>query len=206
MSISVWLGFLLAAILIAVTPGPGAVISMSSGLRYGYWAALRAILGLQTAILAHLLLVAIGLGAMLLASETAFDLMKFGGAAYLIWLGVQKWRSLPDVPEAGGVTVPLKSLYKQGLLVNLTNPKAIVFIGALVPHFIDANRPQVLQYLVIAVTLCLTDTLVMSIYALAATRIANLLRNPAAMQRQNRVFAGLFITAGALLGLSSRPL
>ena len=64
MTLSVWFGFLLAAILIAVTPGPGAVISMSSGMRYGYWAALRAILGLQTAIIAHLLIVAIGLGAL----------------------------------------------------------------------------------------------------------------------------------------------
>ncbi len=205
MSLSIWFGFLLAAILIAVTPGPGAVISMSSGMRYGYWAALRAILGLQTAILAHLLIVAIGLGALLATSETAFGIMKFGGAAYLIWLGVQKWRSQPEVLEAEGAAPPLNNLYMQGVLVNLTNPKAIVFIGALVPHFIDATQPQVLQYLVIAITLCLTDVLVMSVYALAAVRIAGMFRDGRAMQRQNRVFAGLFITAGAALALSSKP-
>lgn len=205
MTLSVWLGFLLAAILIAVTPGPGAVISMSSGMRYGYWAALRAILGLQTAILTHLLIVAIGLGALLATSEAAFNVMKFGGAAYLIWLGVQKWRSAPEVMETENVAAPLGNLFRQGVLVNLTNPKAIVFIGALVPHFIDASSPQVPQYLIIATTLCLTDMLVMSVYALAAVRIAGLFRDGRAMQRQNRIFAGLFVTAGAALALSSKP-
>lgn len=206
MSLSVWLGFLLAAILIAVTPGPGAVISMSSGLRYGYRAALRAILGLQTAILLHLLIVAVGFGALLATSELAFDLMKFGGAAYLVWLGIQRWRAPVEVIDAEAVQAPLKSLYLQGVLVNLTNPKAVVFIAALVPQFIDARQEQLAQYLLVAMTLCLTDILVMSIYALAATRIAPWLRDPQAMRRQNRIFAGLFVTAGAALTLSSRPL
>jgi homoserine/homoserine lactone efflux protein len=205
MTLSVWLGFLLASVLIAITPGPGAVISMSCGMRYGYWAALRAILGLQTAILAHLLIVAIGLGALLAASETAFDIMKFGGAAYLIWLGVQKWRAPSVAIETKTPLAPLKNLYIQGVLVNLTNPKAVVFIVALVPHFIDAGRPLMLQYLLIALTLCLTDMLVMSIYALAALRIAQWLRDPQAMQKQNRVFAGLFMLAGAVLAFSSKP-
>ena len=95
MTLTVWLGFLLAAILIAVTPGPGAVISMSTGMRHGYLAALTAILGLQAAILLHLMIVALGLGALLAASETAFALVKFVGAAYLVWLGIQKWRAAP---------------------------------------------------------------------------------------------------------------
>lgn len=95
MTLAVWLGFLLAAILIAVTPGPGAVISMSTGMRHGYLAALTAILGLQAAILLHLMIVALGLGALLAASETAFALVKFVGAAYLVWLGIQKWRAAP---------------------------------------------------------------------------------------------------------------
>ena len=205
MSLNVWLGFLLASVLIAITPGPGAVISMSSGMRYGYLAALRAILGLQTAILAHLFVVAIGLGALLAASETAFSIMKFGGAAYLVWLGIQKWRTPPAFLEAENSSAPLKNLYVQGVLVNLTNPKAVVFIVALVPHFIDIAQPQFPQYLIIALTLCVTDILVMSIYALAASRIARLLRDPRAMQKQNRVFGGLFVLAGAALVFSSRP-
>ena len=82
MSFALWLGFLLAAVLIAITPGPGAVLSMSIGMRYGYRSALLAILGLQAALLLQLVVVALGLGALLAASETAFGLLKLAGAAY----------------------------------------------------------------------------------------------------------------------------
>jgi homoserine/homoserine lactone efflux protein len=205
MTLAVWLGFLLAAILIAVTPGPGAVISMSTGMRHGYWAALTAILGLQAAILFHLLIVALGLGALLAASEAAFALVKFFGAAYLVWLGFQKW-SAPAIPvDANGPIVHRKGLFLQGVLVNLTNPKAIIFIGALVPQFVDPAQPQMSQYLMIAATLCLTDLTVMSGYALAAVHLGRWMHDPVAIRLQNRVFGGLFVSAGALLAMSSRP-
>lgn len=205
MTLTLWLGFLAASILIAVTPGPGAVISMSTGMRHGYWAALTAILGLQTAILAHLLIVALGLGALLAASETAFLLVKFLGAAYLVWLGIQKWRA-PAIPvDANAPLVRRGGLFLQGVLVNLTNPKAIIFIAALVPQFVDPIQAQIPQYLLIAITLCLTDLTVMSCYALAAVRLGRWLYDPAAICRQNRFFGGLFVSAGVLLAASSRP-
>jgi len=199
-----WLGFLLAAILIAVTPGPGAVLSMSVGVRHGYWSAFTAILGLQAAILVHLAIVAVGFGALLAASETAFSVVKFVGAAYLIWLGIQKWRAPPLPVDADQLPIRRTGLFLQGMLVNLTNPKAIIFIGALVPQFIDPGRPQLHQYLLIAATLCLTDIVVMSAYALAAGRLGRWLHDPKAIRLQNRTFGGLFISAGTLLAFSSR--
>ena len=206
MTLAVWLGFLAAPILIAVTPGPGAVISMSTGMRHGYWSALMAILGLQAAILVHLAIVALGLGAVLAASESAFFLIKILGAAYLVWLGIQKWRA-PAIPiDANVPTVRSKGLFLQGVLVNLTNPKAIVFIAALVPQFVDPAQPQLQQYLLIAATLCATDLAVMSGYALAAVHLGRWLHDPAAIRGQNRFFGGLFISAGALLAASSRPI
>ena len=205
MTLAIWLGFLLAAILIAVTPGPGAVISMSTGMRHGYWAALTAILGLQAAILVHLLIVALGLGALLAASETAFSLVKLLGAVYLVWLGIQKWRA-PAIPvDANMPAVGRRGLFLQGVLVNLTNPKAIIFIGALVPQFVDPAQPQIPQYLLIALTLCLTDLAVMPGSALAAVRLGRWLHDPTAIRLQNRAFGGLFVSAGVLLALSSRP-
>lgn len=204
MSLTLWLGFLLAAIMIAVTPGPGAVLSMSTSMRHGYWSALVAIIGLQVAILVHLVIVAVGFGALIAASETAFSIVKFIGAAYLIWLGVQKWGSPPVPVDAERVTVRRRGLFLQGLLVNLTNPKAIIFIGALVPQFIDLGRSQVEQYLLIAATLCLTDIVVMSAYALAAGRLGRWLSDPRAIRLQNKAFGGLFVSAGTLLAFSSR--
>ncbi|MBS1143927.1 MAG: homoserine/homoserine lactone efflux protein [Proteobacteria bacterium] len=205
MTLAVWLGFFLASVLIAITPGPGAVISMSTGMRHGYLAALTAILGLQVAILLHLFIVALGLGALLAASETAFSLVKFVGAAYLVWLGIQKWRAPPTPVDEAAVDVGRKGLFLQGLLVNLTNPKAIIFVGALVPQFVDSGQPLIPQYLLIAATLCATDLTVMSGYALAAVHLGRWLHDPRSIRLQNRLFGGLFASAGALLAASSRP-
>lgn len=205
MTLAVWLGFLLAALLIAVTPGPGAVLSVGTGMRHGYRAALTAILGLQAAIVVHLLIVAIGFGALLATSETAFFIAKLIGAAYLVWLGIQKWRA-PAMPvDVDRLPVQRAGLFVQGLLVNLTNPKAIIFVGALVPQFIDPGRAQLQQYLLIAATLCASDVVVMSAYALTGRRLGCWLRDPQAIHLQNRVFGGLFIAAGGLLAFSSRP-
>ena len=205
MTLALWFGFLLAAILIAVTPGPGAVLSMSVGVRHGYFSALKAIFGLQAAILTHLVIVALGLGAILAASDTAFAVTKLVGAAYLVWLGVQKWRE-PAAPDPETlVTLRPENLFAQGLLVNLTNPKAIIFVGALVPQFIDATQPIFVQYLIIAATLCVTDIIVMSAYALAAVKVSHWLNQPASVRLQNRIFGGFFVLAGAFLANASRP-
>lgn len=204
---TMWLAFLAAALVIAVSPGPGAVLSMSTGLRYGYAAALRAIAGLQIALLLQLCVVALGLGAVLATSEAAFAVVKFAGAAYLIWLGVHKWRSPPEPIGGDGEGLRVQSrrqLYAQGILVNLTNPKAIVFIAALVPQFIVPDRPQWPQFAIIGTTMVAVDMMVMSCYALLATRFRPLLRNPRLLRLQNRIFGGLFVGAGAMLAASSR--
>lgn len=204
MALTTWLAFLFAATLIAVSPGPGAATSMSVGLRHGYWAALRAILGLQSALVIQLSIVAAGLGALLAASTTAFNIMKLLGAAYLIWLGIQKWREAPQAVAGENITTPPSGLFVQGLLVNLTNPKAIVFIAALTPQFIDPGRPQWLQFLILAATMCGVDTVVMSGYALLATHLRRWLNDARAMKAQNRFFGGIFVGAGMLLATSGR--
>ena len=204
MSLSVWLAFLLAAILIAISPGPGAAASMSAGMRFGYRSAVRVIGGLQTALVIQLTVVALGLGALLLTSKHAFDAVKLLGAAYLIWLGIQKWRETPQTVEGDNVATPPSGLFVQGLLVNLTNPKAIVFIAALTPQFIDPTRPQWLQFLILAATMCGVDTVVMSGYALLATHLRRWLNDARAMKAQNRFFGGIFVGAGMLLATSGR--
>jgi len=204
MALSTWLAFLLAAILIAVSPGPGAATSMSVGLRHGYLAALRAIGGLQAALLIQLGIVFAGLGALLMASTTAFEIMKFVGAGYLVWLGIQKWREIPHALDDTSAVSRPNGLFLQGLLVNLTNPKAIVFMAALTPQFIDPARSQWLQFLILSATMCGVDTLVMSGYALLASRLRRWLRDLRAMKAQNRFFGGVFVGAGVLLATTSR--
>lgn len=203
MTLTTWFGFLLAAILIAVTPGPGAAISMSTGLRHGYGAALSVILGLQTALLIQLLVVALGMGALLAASETAFAVTRFAGAGYLVWLGVRKWREVPHPADSVLSPQGRRGLYLQGLLVNLSNPKAIIFIAALVPQFVDPATSLTVQYAEIAATLCLTDLAVMSGYALAAARLGRWAHDQRLIRAQNRFFGGVFVSAGLLLAISA---
>ncbi len=199
MSLTLWLGFLATVVAIAVSPGPGAATSMSAALRYGYWPALRAILGLQAALILQLLIVAGGLGALLATSALAFDLVKFSGAAYLVWIGIQKWRLPPQEIDESGAALTPRGLFRQGLLVNLSNPKAIIFVAALVPQFIDPARPQWPQILIIGLTMCVVDTLVMSAYALLVSRLRRWLHDPRALRAQNRFFGGVFVAAGVLL-------
>ena len=204
MALSLWLGFLLASSLIAISPGPGAAVAMSCGMRLGYGAALRAIFGLESALLIQLTIVAVGLGALLTASTLAFDIVKFCGAGYLVWLGIQKWRSTPEEIQDDKPSVSSNALFVEGLLVNLANPKAIVFIAALTPQFIDPTRPQWPQFLIIALTMCSVDIVVMSGYALLATRLRHWLHDPKALKAQNRFFGGVFVGAGILLANSGR--
>ncbi len=204
MALSVWLGFLAAAILIALSPGPGAAVSMSAGLRHGYGAAWRVIAGLQCALAIQLAVVALGLGALLAASATAFDLLRYLGAGYLVWLGLQKWRAPVESIDADDRRIRPNGLFMEGLLVNLSNPKAIVFIAALVPQFIDPAKPQWLQFLVILLTMCGVDIVVMSGYALLAARLRRWLDDPKSLKTQNRFFGGVFIGAGVLLASSGR--
>ena len=102
MSLSYWLAFLVAAIVIAVSPGPGAALSMSNGLRHGYRKALRGIGGLQCALALQVGIVAVGLGAVLTTSVIAFDVVRYLGAAYLVWLGIRKWRAPVEQIETAG--------------------------------------------------------------------------------------------------------
>lgn len=205
MSVHLWLGFLATTLVVALSPGPGAVLSMSVGLRHGYWHALRGILGLQTALVLQMALVFAGLGALLAASENAFIALKLAGAAYLVWLGIQKWRA-PAAPDGeASLEVPSpRGFYRQGILVNLGNPKAIVFIAALVPQFIDASAPRLLQFVVMVATMCSVDILVMSGYALLASRFRHAAGSARAVRMQNRIFGGLFVSAGLFLAGTSR--
>lgn len=205
MDFNIWLAFLVAAIVIAVTPGPGAVLSIATGLRHGYPNALRAIIGLESALLVQLLVVALGLGALLAASSTAFLALKIIGAGYLVYLGVSKWRApVEDVDDESALPPGRGGLFLQGLLVNLTNPKALIFMVALVPQFVTPNLPQMPQFAIIAVTMVTVDLLVMSGYALLAGRCRAWLHNPGMIRMQNRIFGGMFVSAGALLAASSK--
>jgi homoserine/homoserine lactone efflux protein len=202
MSIETWLAFFVAAWAISLSPGAGAVAAMSSGLRHGlrrgYWTTI----GLQLGILMQLAVVAAGVGTLLAASQIAFETVRWLGVAYLLWLGIQQWRAgsagaqmLADDARA----TTRRALLTRGFAVNASNPKAIVFMLAVVPQFIDIAQPLIGQYLVIAATLVAVDMIVMGGYTGLAAKLLRLLREPRQVRILNRVFGGLFVVVAIAL-------
>jgi len=206
MTASTWFAFFIASWLISLSPGAGAISCMTAGMRYGYARATWNILGLQIGILFVLAIVAAGLGAIIAASTTLFTAIKWLGAAYLVYLGIQQWRApAAPVTDAGAdVSGTPRQLVMRGFLVNATNPKGIVFMLAVLPQFIDPALPQLPQYVVCGATLFFTDLVVMSGYTGLAAKVLRLLREPHHVRWVNRTFGGLFVAAGAVLATFRR--
>ncbi|MFB4391743.1 MULTISPECIES: LysE family transporter [unclassified Pseudomonas] len=207
MSMETWLAFFAACWVISLSPGAGAIASMSSGLQYGFWRGYWNALGLQLGLILQIAIIAAGVGAILAASSTAFQVIKWFGVAYLVYLAYRQWRALPmDMTDNAAVRPigkPL-SLVFRGFLVNVSNPKALVFMLAVLPQFIDPHQPLLAQYLAIAVTMVSVDLLVMAGYTGLAARVLRLLRTPRQQKRLNRTFAGLFLGAAAFLATLRR--
>ncbi|NYT84467.1 LysE family transporter [Pollutimonas harenae] len=202
MSLSTWLAFFAASWAISFSPGPGAISAMASGLKYGfrrgYWTTVGLLLGLLT----QFLIVAVGLGALLAASEVAFGIIKWLGVFYLIYLGWKQFRTdaAPVAVEANNNTsFRARELVMRGCLINITNPKGTVFLLAVVPQFLDLTQALTLQYVVLAATLCFTDLVAMGCYTTLASRILGLLRSPRHIRWLNRGFGAMFILAGTVL-------
>ncbi len=206
----VWLAYFLAAWLIALSPGSGAVLSMSHGLQYGVRQTTATIVGLQIGLASILLVAGAGVGALLLASTTAFMVVKVLGAGYLIWLGVKQWRAPVDgaasdaaaPSEPAGLSVRQRLL--RGALTNATNPKGIVFMVAVLPQFIDHKKPLALQLAILLVTTLAVDSVVMHGYAFLASRLRALMQSVRARRAQNRVFGGVLMGMGASLLMVDR--
>lgn len=207
MSLETWLAFFAACWVISLSPGAGAIASMSSGLQYGFWRGYWNALGLQVALVVQIAVVAAGLGAVLATSALAFTLIKWFGVVYLVYLGIKQWRALPsDLADESSVRPVGKPLVlmARGFLVNISNPKALVFILAILPQFIDTHLPLLPQYLIIATTMVCVDLIVMAGYTGLASKVLRALKTPRQQRRMNRTFAGLFVSAAAFLATLHR--
>ena len=201
MSYQVWLAYMLACWVISISPGAGAIASMSSGLNYGfrrgYWNAL----GLQLALLVQIGIVAAGVGVLFATTPWAFLVVKWFGVLYLLYLAYLQWKAPTQSIEIQQEQ-PNKSIAKlvlHGFLVNMSNPKAIVFLRAVLPQFLDLSKPQWIQYLIMALTMVTIDLIVMAGYTGLAAKVLRLLKSPKQQKYMNRTFAVLFSCAAGLL-------
>lgn len=201
MSLQVWFAYMLACWVISISPGAGAIASMSSGLNYGfrhgYWNAI----GLQIALLIQIMIVAAGVGVLFATTPLAFQAVKWFGVAYLLYLAYLQWTApVKDIEiQHEKKDKSVSALLLNGFVVNISNPKAIVFLLAVLPQFLDLSKPQWIQYLIMAATMVAIDLIVMAGYTGLASKVLRLLRSPKQQKYLNRGFAVMFSCAALLL-------
>ena len=196
MTFATWLLYVAAVLVLTVTPGPSVLMCVSTSANLGAPKALIASLGSTTAIVSIMALSALGLGTALAASETLFTVLKWLGAAYLAYLGINSLlSSATEIAVSGSVESSTNGrLFAQGFLVGASNPKALLFFGALFPQFIVPSAPQVSQFFVLGVT----------IYALSASKAKRWLQQPRRAKLFNRATGAVFLVAAGLLASSKR--
>ncbi|MFP5394322.1 MAG: LysE family transporter [Gammaproteobacteria bacterium] len=199
MLLSTWITFVIAGALIAISPGSGAVLSMTHGLAYGFRKASATVLGLQIGLLLVLVIAGAGVGSLLVASELAFNVVKVVGALYLVYLGIGQWRSRA-APITNGVEKTRAPSFGRrvlaGFLTNATNPKGILFMVAVLPGFIDQRAPLLPQLAILGATMITIDTTVMHGYALLAASMQRVFHRPGAVRALNHFFGAVLVLIG----------
>lgn len=193
--------FSLVALVAIATPGPTVLLALANGSRYGVRRSLPGMLGAVASDFVLVGAVALGLGALLAASEFWFSVVKWVGAAYLAWLGLRLLRSQGglDLSQAGGAEgATARGIFAKSFLVAVTNPKGYLFCSALLPQFIDANAPQWPQYAAIAVVFAGLDFAVMLAYAVTGAKAVQLLRRRAVLWLDRCCGGALLALAGSL--------
>lgn len=204
--------FFPVAVAISLTPGPNNFCALNHGIRQGVGAALLGTVGRAVAFAIFLALSGLGLGAMLLASEAAFNVMKWVGAAYLFWLGWQAWRSAGSLGGALAAGAEADSarrftareLMRREFLLGISNPKAMLLFAAIFPQFIDPARPAAMQFVTLGGTYLVGEFVSSLVYGLGGQQLRRFISSPRAAARLNRATAGVFIGAGGWLLAAQR--
>jgi homoserine/homoserine lactone efflux protein len=207
MSIELWLVFVLAAVALSLTPGPNGLLCLDHGVRYGLsrsiFTALGAVAGMSLLIGASLA----GLGAVMQTSELLFTVVKWAGAAYLVWLGIRLWRApgfSAAVDSAATAARPIsrRRAFAQGLLVAVSNPKALIFFATFLPQFMQPGQSLWLQFVIFAGTYGAIEFAYEVVLAGAAGRLAPWLERWGRVF--NRITGGAFVGVGAMVAATQR--
>lgn len=207
MPLNTWLAYFLAVIVICISPGPGAVASMSSGAAFGFRRGYWNVVGLQLGIILSMIIVAVGLGAAFAASPAAYEIVRWFGVIYLVYIGIKLWIPSKAAHEDGSDTIGSKlpttrrGLVLRGFLINCSNPKGLVFLLAVLPQFLTRDLPQAPQYAVMTVTLVAVDSTVMAMYTLLGARLLGLLQGRRQRMMIDRAFGTLFFVIALGLAL-----
>ena len=205
MSLETWILFLFASVALSVTPGPNGLLSLNHGVRFGVRRAVFTALGSITGMSLLIAVSMAGLGAVLSASQTAFSVLKWIGAAYLVWLGIRMWRS-PAMQlgsaDSEALLIRPRTAFSHGFFVAISNPKALLFFATFLPQFVDPQASLVWQSVIFAVTFAAIEFTYEVLLAGAAGRLAPWIERHGRVF--NRITGGAFVGVGAMVATSQR--
>lgn len=201
-----WL-YLGAVVLLSCTPGPNVLYVTTRSIRFGFGSAMLGMSGCLLALSVILVASVAGVSAFMLAVPAAFEVLKYAGAAYLVFLGIQTWRTPIQSPASAGAssggmtirTVGRVALFRGGFLVGISNPKLLVFAAAFFPQFIAPDAPWAPQFALLVATFLAVETSFYVVYAFMARRLANHLQEPLWQRRINRFSGVIFAGFGCAL-------
>jgi threonine/homoserine/homoserine lactone efflux protein len=207
MTFETWLLYAAAVFVLTVTPGPSVLMCVTNAVHQGAGRTFFCALGSVTAVVAIMACSAVGVGAVLAASETLFHAIKWFGVGYLVYIGVGTLRSTTsrfDLPSQASGRASGTTLYVKGLLVGASNPKALLFFTAFFPQFIDPAAAQLPQFMILGGTFVFFELSCLMCYAAFAARVAPWLRVEGRATIFNRLSGLTFISAAALLATVKR--
>ena len=197
--------FALATLILTASPGPGVIYVVSRSLAQGRRGGFASMFGIETGEVLWLFATATGLAALLAASSNALTFLRFAGAAYLIVLGIQRWRRVGElvVPEQA----PIGRIFAQGFLTQLLNPKVAVFFVAFLPQFLDSSQPIVPQVVILGAVYLAVAVMVDVTYVMTATAASSrFLHRPMLQKRTNQFAAATYVALGvAAVALGEKP-
>jgi threonine/homoserine/homoserine lactone efflux protein len=195
--------FAAASVALLLIPGPAVLYIVTQSAEQGRSAGLASVAGIHIGTLVHILAAAIGLSALILASAVAFSIVKFAGAAYLVYLGMRKLLERDSASEGEPPRAPLRQVFARGALVNVLNPKTALFFLAFLPQFVDTDRGAVWsQVVVLGLVFVALGLISDSIYALVGDAVGSLLRRRAKAMR--RISGTIYIGLGAVAAFARR--
>lgn len=206
MNPTLWLSFAATFAILAITPGPSVLLATANSMNHGSRKALATILGDLSANTLQILLASLGLATIITTSASVFNAIKWVGVTYLIYMGVTK---LLAKPASGSLRTKQKDksffkLYSEGFLMSASNPKAIVFIAAFFPLFIDQSLPFAPQVIVLGLTYLVMDGICLLTYVHFAARLKKYLEDQEKVSLQNKIIGGLLVFSGVMLSLVNR--
>ena len=204
MAFDIWAAFAGASVLLLLIPGPTVILVMSYALAHGRRVALASAAGVAAGDFAAMSASLLGLGALILASATLFTVLKWGGAAYLVWLGWKLIRSRAETVVFEAPRTEARGIAWHAFVVTALNPKSIAFFIAFVPQFVDPAAPVMPQFIILVGTFVVLAALNVLVYAVLADRLRARIARPSVRLWLARTGGGCLVGMGVLTAAASR--